>query len=232
VYGATPDVVYTGYTPGYLGTVVAPGPIVVYGTGYVYPGWAGTFWYPWPVTWGWGPFDLGFGVDVFTGFEFGFAVGPYWGWHHGWGWHGGCCWGWHHGISHVNVYHHWGDHVRTTRNFIDHGNVRGGRFGEGSVYAGRDGHVYRRDAEGHWQQHTRSGGWTGLRGPSAEHERSHQAREMGQQRFSNFNRGFGAHGFSASHGSSGGFHGGGVGGGFHGGGGFSGGGGHGGGGHR
>src|SRR2546425_1177816 len=85
VYGSTPNVVYTGYTPGYLGTVVAPGPIVVYGTGYVYPGWAGTFWYPWPVTWGWGPFDLGFGVDVFTGFAFGFAVGPYLGWHHGWG---------------------------------------------------------------------------------------------------------------------------------------------------
>ena len=225
VYGATADVVYTGYTPGYLGTVVAPGPIVVYGTGYVYPGWAGTFWYPWPVTWGWGPFDLGFGVDVFTGFEFGFAVSPYWGWHHGWGWHGGCCWGWHHGISHVNVYHHWGEHVRATRNhFIDHRNTRGGRFGGGDVYAGRDGHVYRRDGQGHWQEHTRSGGWTGLRGPSAEHEQSHQAREMGQQRFSNFNRGFGARGFSASHGSSGGFHGGGVGGGFHGGGGRGGGG--------
>src|SRR2546427_109522 len=129
VYGATPDVVYTGYTPGYLGTVVAPGPIVVYGTGYVYPGWAGRFWYPWPVTWGWGPFHLGFGVDVCTGFEFGFAVGPDWGWHHGWGRDGRCCWGWHHGISHVNVYHHWGEHVDMTGNHFDHGNIRAGRFG-------------------------------------------------------------------------------------------------------
>jgi hypothetical protein len=75
--------VYTGYTPGYLGTVVAPGPVVVYGTGYVYPAWAGTIWYPAPGTWGWSPFDVGFGVDVFTGFAFGFALGPYWGWHHG-----------------------------------------------------------------------------------------------------------------------------------------------------
>ncbi len=50
VYGATPEVVYTGYTPGYLGTVVAPGPVVVYGTGYVYPAWVGTVWYPAPVT--------------------------------------------------------------------------------------------------------------------------------------------------------------------------------------
>ena len=31
-----------GYTPGYLGMVVAPGPTVVYGTGYTYPGWANT----------------------------------------------------------------------------------------------------------------------------------------------------------------------------------------------
>src|SRR6266851_1413106 len=29
VYGSTADVVYTGYAPGYLGTVVAPGPVVV-----------------------------------------------------------------------------------------------------------------------------------------------------------------------------------------------------------
>lgn len=221
VYGSTPDVVYTGYTPGYLGTVVAPGPVVVYGTGYVYPAWANTFWYPAPVTWGWGPFDIGFGVDVFTGFAFGFGVGPYWGWHGAWGWHGGCCWGWHHGISHVNVYNHWGDHVHLTRNqFGDH--IRGGRFGRGDVYAGRDGHVYRRDGEGHWHEHTTGGSWAGLRGPSTEHEQSHQARELGRERLGSFNRGLAAHGFR------GGFHGGG---GFHSGGGFHGGGGHGGG-HR
>src|SRR5207247_3557425 len=62
VYGATPDVVYTGYTPGYLGTVVAPGPIVVSGTGYVYPGSAGTFWYPWRGRWGRGRVERWFGV--------------------------------------------------------------------------------------------------------------------------------------------------------------------------
>jgi hypothetical protein len=233
VYGSTADVVYTGYTPGYLGTVVAPGPIVVYGTGYVYPAWANTFWYPAPVTWGWGPFDIGLGVDVFTDFAFGFPLGPYWGWQGAWGWHGGCCWGWHRGISHVNVYHHWGDHVHLTRNHLgDH--LRGGRFRGGDVYAGRDGHVYRRDGEGHWQQHTRGGSWAGLRTPSPEHERSHQARELGRERLGGFNRGLAAHGLG------GGFHGGavagsgshGFSGGFHGAGGFHGGGGHGGGGHR
>src|SRR6266446_5825525 len=69
VYGSTADVVYTGYAPGYLGTVVAPGPVVVDGTGYDYPDWAGAYWYPGP--WGWAdPFDLGFGFDGFGGFGF------------------------------------------------------------------------------------------------------------------------------------------------------------------
>ena len=35
VYGSTPTVVYTGYTPGYTSMVVYNG-VVVYGTGYVY----------------------------------------------------------------------------------------------------------------------------------------------------------------------------------------------------
>ena len=33
VYGFTPQVVYVGYTPGYMGTVVTPYGTVVYGTG-------------------------------------------------------------------------------------------------------------------------------------------------------------------------------------------------------
>ncbi len=41
VYGSTATVVYVGYTPGYLGTVVAPGGVVVYGTGYAYQPWIG-----------------------------------------------------------------------------------------------------------------------------------------------------------------------------------------------
>ncbi|HYN61348.1 MAG TPA: carbohydrate-binding family V/XII, partial [Rubrivivax sp.] len=36
IYEATPQYVYTGYTPGYLGTVVSPYGTVVYGTGYAY----------------------------------------------------------------------------------------------------------------------------------------------------------------------------------------------------
>lgn len=52
VYGATPEVVYVGYTPGYLGSVVAPDGVVVYGTGYDYQPWVGSEWYPPPETYG------------------------------------------------------------------------------------------------------------------------------------------------------------------------------------
>jgi hypothetical protein len=52
VYGSTPEAVYVGYTPGYLGTVVEPDGTVVYGTGYVYQPWVGTVYYPPPETYG------------------------------------------------------------------------------------------------------------------------------------------------------------------------------------
>jgi len=198
VYGSTPDVVYTGYTPGYLGTAVAPGPVVVYGTGYDYPDWVGDYWYPALATWGWGPFDLGFGVGFFPDFEFGFAFR-----HH---FH-------HHGTGHVNVYHHWGNHARfAARPGIGHvgGGFASGRVGRSGIdaYAGRDGHVYRREG-GQWLQHNRAGGWEGVRGPTAEHEQWHQARQLGEQRLGGAGRGSAA---------GGGFHGGGFTGG-HGGGG-------------
>jgi hypothetical protein len=94
VYGGTPDDVYTGYTPGYLGAVVAPAGTVVYGTGaYVSP-WIGNAWYGAPWTYG-----LGWSVGVGTFWPtwnpwyspwWGPAWGgwwrpPYWGWGGG-GW--------------------------------------------------------------------------------------------------------------------------------------------------
>lgn len=45
VYGSTPRVVYVGYTPGYYGAVVSSDNVVVYGTGWRYPAYAGTAWY-------------------------------------------------------------------------------------------------------------------------------------------------------------------------------------------
>ncbi len=82
VYGSEPDGVYEGYTPGYMGTVVDPYGVVVYGTGYWYPPWVGAYWYGWPVTWGWGwgPCWTPWDAWCFTfGFGWGCGYGPY-GW--------------------------------------------------------------------------------------------------------------------------------------------------------
>src|SRR5205085_1635999 len=95
VYGATPEVVYTGYTSGYWGTEVEDG-VVVYGTGYYYSPWVGAVWYGYPLSWGfgWGPcwnpwddwcFEFGFGWGCGFG-RFGWSrchpPRPWWGPHH------------------------------------------------------------------------------------------------------------------------------------------------------
>jgi len=54
IYDATPEVVYVGYTPGYVGSYVSSDLVVVYGSGWYYRPWIGTVWYSSPVTWGFG----------------------------------------------------------------------------------------------------------------------------------------------------------------------------------
>ena len=84
IYEATPQYVYVGYTPGYLGVVVSPYGTVVYGTGYVYSPWIGTEWYPPPYTYGVAAAPV---YNPYVGFTYGFALGlataawtqPYWG---------------------------------------------------------------------------------------------------------------------------------------------------------
>ena len=86
VYEATPEVVYEGYTPGYVGSYVVPGSTVVYGTGWDYPPWIGSTWYGPPVTWG-------FGFSVFNTWWNPWPWSPWWGagwapfpcFHPGWG---------------------------------------------------------------------------------------------------------------------------------------------------
>jgi hypothetical protein len=53
IYGCTPDYVYLGYTPGYLGAYVWDD-VVVFGTGWWYPAWYGDLYFGWPWTWGFG----------------------------------------------------------------------------------------------------------------------------------------------------------------------------------
>ena len=53
IYDVTPDIVYFGYLPGYLGCYPYYG-TVVFGTGYHYRAWRRHFYYPRPCTWGFG----------------------------------------------------------------------------------------------------------------------------------------------------------------------------------
>jgi hypothetical protein len=133
VYRATPTVVYVGYTPGYYGTYVTDG-VVVYGTGYVYPAWVDTVYYPAPVTYGyavaptytpWTGWVMGFGFGLaFGAVTAGWAWGcyPSWGpYRGGYGaavgrYGGAAAWGpggW--AATTGNVYHRWGDTAAVTR---------------------------------------------------------------------------------------------------------------------
>ena len=101
VYSSTPTTVFVGYTPGYYGTVMSTDGVVVYGTGYPYPVYVGTYWYPPPY------YTYGYGAGFATGFFIGFAIGG--------GWHSPCCYGGgglhvshHTNINVNNSYNRWG----------------------------------------------------------------------------------------------------------------------------
>ncbi|MDD5084461.1 MAG: carbohydrate-binding family V/XII, partial [Candidatus Omnitrophica bacterium] len=124
VYGSTPDEVYVGYTPGYMGTVVTPEYTVVYGTGYYYPPYVGEEWIGYPYTYG---FNAGFECGEDEGFAFGFAAGSMFGawWNPWWGPYG---WGWYHGDNNINInvnnnniYNNWKGKVDNWKN--NHPNV-------------------------------------------------------------------------------------------------------------
>jgi hypothetical protein len=142
VYQATPQYVYVGYTPGYMGTVVSPSGTVVYGTGYSYSPWIGNVWYPAPVTYTVAAAPV---YNAAVGFTFGFAVGlaasawtyPYYG---GafyspayWGGYP-CC-----GTASANVYGQWGNTVASgTRSWYAGGAVAGSTA-SGTYYNQRTG---------------------------------------------------------------------------------------------
>ncbi len=84
VYDATPDYVYTGYTPGYL-NAYAYGPTIVYGTGYYYRPWYRHYYYARPLTWGFGVnytpwYGWGLGYSYgYDWFNIGFGFNSWWG---------------------------------------------------------------------------------------------------------------------------------------------------------
>ena len=119
VYGYTAEVVYVGYTPGYLGTVVAPGGVVVYGTGYYYPPVVvGTTYVSYPPTYGSGA-SLALGAAV--GFAIGYAAGansscwyePHYGCY-SYSYHYGSYSYMHCNVNSCNYYTHYGTAVSST----------------------------------------------------------------------------------------------------------------------
>lgn len=85
IYETTPQYVYVGYTPGYMGCYVY-GPTVIYGTGFYYNPWYGPYYYPRPVTYG---FSMRY--NPYYGWSVGFHYSS--GWfnynYYGGGYHGG-----------------------------------------------------------------------------------------------------------------------------------------------
>jgi hypothetical protein len=85
IYETTPQYVYVGYTPGYMGCYVYAG-TVIYGTGYYYNPWYGPYYYPRPATYG---FSMHY--NPWYGWSMGFHYSSGWVSFHyrGGGYHGG-----------------------------------------------------------------------------------------------------------------------------------------------
>jgi len=211
VYDSTPDAVYEGYTPGYLGSYVTDDDVVVYGTGYVYPCWAEAVWIGSPWTFG---FDVGWAPGFYWGFGWGYGVGlgiGYWPGMLFHPWWGPAGWGWGrrnvavHNYHDANLYRSaWGRSV-TGSDWERHaeGNraaMPAQREGAvGHVYAGHDGQVYRTTPSGEWERNT-GAGWQ-RSSPTRDLGRENKGRKLGGAHWQIFREGGGFRG--------GGFHGGG-----------------------
>jgi hypothetical protein len=136
IYSFNNRYVWTGYTPGYYGTVYGPDGLVVYGTGYYYSPWVGTVYIAPPITYGyyaslawtpWAGWGFGFAAGWAWGASWGFWCGapcaPYWGPYYGWchgayynGYGGVTAWGpggW--AATTGNMYSHWGNWSSVSR---------------------------------------------------------------------------------------------------------------------
>jgi hypothetical protein len=177
VYNSTPEVVYVGYLPGYTHSYVYNG-VVVYGTGYRYPYWYGSYYYPRPVTYG---FNVHYNPYSGWGFSMGFSYGwigwgyhsyyrPYWG---PCGYHAGYRGGYYHGYNRGynagynrglragyaagsrNAYRNQSSGVRNTtynkQQLAKRDISRPGR-GPNNVVTDRNGNAHQRDKSGNWNQ--------------------------------------------------------------------------------
>ena len=166
IYGSTPEVVYVGYTPGYLGTVVTPDGTVVYGTGYDYQPWVGTVYYAPPVTYGVQAQPV---YNPEVGWAYGMALGmttaamvDSWGgtayyssYYHGYP----CC-----GSASANVYGHWGNTAWSgTDSWYSHSSGTVGETASGSYTN------YRTGTTGTYSANRYVNPYEGTAGRSGEH---------------------------------------------------------------
>jgi len=180
IYDSTPDVVYVGYLPGYVWSFGYHG-CVVYGTGYWYHPWYHHYYYPRPVTWGfgvhWNPYT-GWGFSV--GFSYGWVgwgFHPYAGWWGPRGFYPGYRHGYYHGYRHGyyygyrkgmadaryrqarynNVYRQRSTGIRQTGvpsyalKERNLNNKARPSTRPNNLYTDKNGNVYRRDNNGKWQ---------------------------------------------------------------------------------
>jgi hypothetical protein len=120
IYDYTPDVVYMGYTPGYMHCYTYRG-CVYYGTGYYYRPWYGNYYYPRHYTYG---FRVRY--NPYTGW--GFTYGEYYGGPYDWmgfGWHSDYYSYWSpigYRYAHpYHYYHHYNDYDRAYKRGYYHG---------------------------------------------------------------------------------------------------------------
>jgi len=106
IYESTPEVVYVGYTPGYMWSYPYYG-VPVYGTGWYYPPYYGRYYYPRPPTWG-----MHVGYNPWTGWNVGvswsngfFSMGVSWGGGYRGGYYPGRCCGGYYGGGYHGGYH-------------------------------------------------------------------------------------------------------------------------------
>jgi hypothetical protein len=149
IYESTPEVVYVGYTSGYLWSYPYYG-VPVYGTGWYYPPyWGPVYYYPRPPTWG---FHVGY--NPWTGWTYGvswtngfFSFGVIWSGGYGPYPPHGCCGGWYGGGYRPlppRVEHHGDINIGNTINAGNRAQVADrmkspsagdlGRYGQGNLY--------------------------------------------------------------------------------------------------
>jgi hypothetical protein len=196
IYGSAGDDVYVGYTPGYFGAYASPDGVVVYGTGWEYEPWIGSYWIGAPETYGLGA-DLAW--NPLAGYGYGFAddvyFGPWWG-PLGWGWAEGVDWRVRN-FGDADLYGRWGPLARRAASLGVADATLGGWRND--LYAGRDGFVYRRGDRG-WEGY-RGGAWRrgGMAGADLERDwfgrrmgmdqmRAYRAHSVGARGFGGFRR--------------------------------------------